>query len=130
MKSASRVFLIAGIYGLIVLVPQYFTEVKTGRDYPPAITHSEFYYGFLGVAISWQIAFLFISRDPLRYRPMMIPSILEKITFGVAVVFLFLQQRTSSMTLSFAIVDLILAVIFTLVYLRTAPNKVEQRAAS
>ena len=105
MKSASRVFLIAGIYGLIVLVPQYFTEVKTGRDYPPAITHSEFYYGFLGVAISWQIAFLFISRDPLRYRPMMIPSILEKITFGVAVVFLFLQQRTSSMTLSFAIVD-------------------------
>jgi hypothetical protein len=130
MKSASRVFLISGIYGLIVLVPQYFTEVKTGRDHPPAITHSEFYYGFLGVAISWQIAFLFISRDPLRYRPMMIPSILEKITFGVAVVFLFLQQRTSSMTLTFAIVDLIFAAVFTLVYLRTAPNTVEQRAAS
>jgi hypothetical protein len=61
---------------------------------------------------------------------MMIPSILEKITFGVAVVFLFLQQRTSSMTLTFAIVDLIFAAVFTLVYLRTAPNTVEQRAAS
>lgn len=44
MRFASRVILIAGIYGLIVLVPQYFTEVKTGRDYPPAITHPEFYY--------------------------------------------------------------------------------------
>ena len=126
MKFASRAFLIAGIYGLIVLIPQYFTEVKTGRDYPPAITHPEYYYGFLGVAISWQIAFLVISRDPLRYRAMMIPCILEKITFGVAVVLLFLQQRTSSMTLSFSIVDLILAAVFTLVYLRTAPNEVTQ----
>ena len=47
MKLASRVFRFAGIYGLIVLVPQYFTEVKLGVDYPPAITHPEFYYGFL-----------------------------------------------------------------------------------
>ena len=124
MKSASRVFLIAGIYGLIVLVPQYFTEVKTGLDYPPAITHPEFYYGFIGVAVSWQIVFLLISRDPLRYRPMIVPSILEKLTFGVAVVLLFLQQRTSTLTLSFAIVDLIFATIFTLIYLRAAPNKI------
>jgi hypothetical protein len=121
MKLASRVFLIAGIYGLIVLVPQYFIEAKTGRDYPPAITHPEFYYGFLGVAISWQVAFLVISKDPLRYRAMMIPSILEKITFGVAVVLLFLQQRTSSMTLGFAIIDLIFATAFTLAYFRTSP---------
>jgi heme A synthase len=130
MKLASRVFLIAGIYGLIVLVPQYFTEARTGRDYPPAITHPEFYYGFLGVAISWQIAFLVISKDPLRYRAMMIVSILEKITFGVAVVVLFLQQRTSSMTLGFAIIDLIFAALFTLAYLRSAPDEVARRVAS
>ena len=85
MKFASRVFRYGGIYGLLVLVPQYFTEVKVGTDYPPAITHPEFYYGFLGVAISWQLAFLLISKDPLRYRAMMIPSILEKTAFGVAV---------------------------------------------
>jgi hypothetical protein len=41
MKFASRVFAAAGIYGLIVLVPQYFTEAKLGQDYPPAITHPE-----------------------------------------------------------------------------------------
>lgn len=130
MKLASRVFLIAGIYGLIVLVPQYFTEARTGRDYPPAITHLEFYYGFLGVAICWQVAFLVISKDPLRYRAMMLASILEKITFGVAVVVLFLQQRTSSMTLGFAIIDLIFAALFTLAYLRSAPDEVARRAAS
>ena len=47
MKLASRVFRFAGVYGLLVLAPQYFTEGELGADYPPAITHPEFYYGFL-----------------------------------------------------------------------------------
>lgn len=120
MRIARRVFRFAGIYGLLVLLPQYFTEVKIGHDYPPAITHPEFYYGFLGVAISWQIAFLVIATDPLRYRIMMIPSIAEKLTFGIAVLFLFFGHRTSSMTLTFAIIDLVLAAAFFLAYLRTS----------
>lgn len=52
MRFTSRLFLIAGIYGLLVLVPQYFLEEKNGRDYPPAITHPEYYYGFVGVAVA------------------------------------------------------------------------------
>ena len=120
MRIARRVFRFAGIYGLLVLLPQYFTEVKIGHDYPPAITHPEFYYGFLGVAISWQIAFLVIAKDPLRYRIMMIPSIAEKLTFGIAVLFLFFGHRTSSMTLTFAIIDLVLAAALFLAYLRTS----------
>ena len=58
MKFSRWVFRIAGIYGLIVLVPQYFMEGRMGADYPPAITHPEYYYGFLGVGVAWQIAFL------------------------------------------------------------------------
>jgi len=49
MKFARVVFLVAGIYGLIVLLPQYFLEAKVGLDSPPPITHPEFYYGFIGV---------------------------------------------------------------------------------
>jgi hypothetical protein len=120
MKLARRVFRVAGIYGLLVLVPQYFTEVKMGIDYPPAITHPEFYYGFLGVSISWQIAFLFVATDPLRYRPIMIPSILEKATFGIAVIVLFLGHRTSAMMLGFALIDLMLGVAFVMAFVRTA----------
>ena len=128
MKLASRVFRFAGIYGLIVLVPQYFTEVKLGADYPPPITHPEFYYGFLGVAISWQIAFLLIAKDPLRYRAMMIPSILEKATFGLAVLVLFFSQRVSSMILAFAVIDLTLGAAFVLAYLRTSGARGERDA--
>ena len=64
MTFARRVFLIAGIYGLIVLLPQYVLEEKNGRDFPPAITHPEYYYGFIGVGVAWQIAFLVIASDP------------------------------------------------------------------
>ena len=34
MTFAKRVFLIAGVYGLLVLVPQYFMEERIGRDTP------------------------------------------------------------------------------------------------
>lgn len=81
MKFAKYTFLVAGIYGLVALVPQYFLADKIGRDFPPAITHPEYYHGFVGVALAWQIAFLIISRNPARYRLMMLPAILEKAAF-------------------------------------------------
>ncbi|HWN98352.1 MAG TPA: hypothetical protein VNS63_03675 [Blastocatellia bacterium] len=119
MTFAKRLYSIAGIYGLIVLVPQLFTEAKTSRDFPPAITHPEFYYGFVGVAVAWQVLFLILARDPLRYRPMMIPAVLEKAIFGLAVVVLYAQQRVSAFILCFATVDLVLGALFVVAYAKT-----------
>jgi len=42
----------AGIYGIAVIAPQYFMEAQVGRDYPPAITHPEYFYGFVGVGLA------------------------------------------------------------------------------
>jgi hypothetical protein len=120
MRFARRVFQVAGIYGLIVLVPQFFLEAKTGRDFPPPINHPEYYYGFIGVAVAWQFLFLVLARNPKRYRPMMIPAILEKAGFGIAVVVLFLGNRVSSFMLGPAFIDLILGVLFVISYLKTA----------
>lgn len=120
MKFARRVFLIAGVYGLIVLLPMYLLEEKTGHDFPPPITHPEFYYGFIGLAVVFQLVFLILSRNPIRYRPMMIPSILEKAAFGIPAVILYLQQRISTFTLAAGLVDSFLGVLFLLAYLKTA----------
>jgi hypothetical protein len=119
MKFAKRVYLIAAIYGLIVLVPQYFMEGKNGRDFPPAITHAEYYYGFIGVAVAWQFAFLVIASDPVRYRPLMIPSIVEKASFGVPAMFLYAQGRLHQQMLGAGILDMILGVLFVTAYVRT-----------
>ena len=119
MKFAKRVFLISGIYGLIVVLPLYFLEEKTGRDYPPAITHPEYYYGFVGVTAAWQILYLMISTDPVRFRPLMIPPMLAKSSFVAAVTILFFQGRVSSTMLGASMIDLLLVVLFFVSYLRT-----------
>ncbi|MDQ3799568.1 MAG: hypothetical protein M3384_08965 [Acidobacteriota bacterium] len=123
MKFARYSFLIAGIYGLLVLAPQYFMEAKNGRDFPPAITHPEYYYGFVGVALAWQIVFLIISRDPARYHPVMIAAMFEKFSFGIAAVVLFLQNRLHAMMLGAGILDLILGVLFVVSFLKTKENR-------
>ena len=118
-KLPRVVFLVAGIYGLIVLVPQFFLERKIGVDTPPPITHPEFFYGFICVAVAWQVLFLIVSRDPIRFRPMMIPAMLEKIGFPIAVLVLYLQNRVSPTIFIPASLDLVLLVLFIAAYRQT-----------
>src|SRR5918998_3799830 len=122
MTFARRLFLIAGIYGLLVLVPQFFLEDRLGRDYPPAITHPEHFYGFLGVAVAWQVAFLVIARGPVRFRPLMLPAVLEKAAFGLTVVALFLRGRVPAVVLIFGLIDLTLGALFLVAFWRLAPQ--------
>jgi hypothetical protein len=123
MRFAQRVFLIAGIYGIVGLLPQYFLEAKISHDYPPVITHPEFYYGFIGVALAWQVLFLILSRDPIRHRAIMLPAAMEKLAFGSAAIILILQQRTPMPLLFFAAIDLLLALLFIICYFKTATDQ-------
>ena len=118
MNRARRLFFAAGIYGLAVIVPQFFLEGQIGLDSPPAITHPEYFYGFLGVVTAWQIAFLIIATDPVRYRPMMIPSALEKFSFAGAVAVLYWQGRVPGAVAAFAAVDFVLGLLFVMAYVR------------
>jgi hypothetical protein len=116
MKFAKLVYLVAGIYGLAVLSPQYFLESKNGADFPPAINHPEYYYGFIGVALAWQVAFLIISRDPGKYRPIMIAAVLEKFAYGIAVLILYRQSRVATAILVTGLIDLFWGALFAVAY--------------
>ena len=120
MTFARRLFLIAGIYGLVVLLPQYFLEDRLGRDYPPPITHPEHFYGFIGVAVAWQLLFLLIARDPQRYRLAMLPAAVEKFSFGLAAVALYFNHRIPSTVLAAGLIDLALGLLFLVAFRRTA----------
>jgi hypothetical protein len=115
-RFARRVFMAAGIYGLIVLIPQYFAESQVGRDYPPAITHSEYFYGFIGIAVVWQFCFIIFSKEPARYRPLMMVAVLEKLAFAVPAFVLYAQHRLSLVTTVFGGIDLILGALFVTAY--------------
>lgn len=109
---ARWVFWIAGVYGLLVLSPFYFLEKQIGIDQPPEITHAEFFYGFIGVALAFQVAFLVIGTDPVRYRAMMIPSVIEKFSYGFACLALMAQGRLPGVVLVFACIDMALGSLF------------------
>jgi hypothetical protein len=53
MKFAKVTFLIAGIWGVLVLAPLYFLFDLIGRQDPPPITHPGFYYGFTSVGLAF-----------------------------------------------------------------------------
>jgi hypothetical protein len=119
VKFAKIVFWLAGVWGFLVLTPLYFLFDLIGRNDPPPITHPGFFYGFVGVALAWQVAFIIIATDPVRHRPLIIPSVLEKASFGAAVFILVSQGRMHQSDLLFAATDLLLGVLFVIAFFTT-----------
>ena len=113
-RFARRVFLLAGIYGIVVLLPQYFVE--WGLDLPAPIAQPEHFYGFIGVALTWHFVFLLIARDVARYRPLMLMGVLEKLSFSLAVVMLYAADRVSAGVLGAGVIDLALGALFVLAF--------------
>ncbi len=118
-QFARRVFFWAGIYGLVTLLPLYLFESALAEYMQPITNRPEQYYGFVGVALAWQLAFLLISRDVFRFRPMMLPAIAEKLLFGVPVLFMIAGGRVTADMLPPVLIDLVLAVLFVLAYRAT-----------
>jgi hypothetical protein len=121
VRFAKIVFWIAAIWGVLVIAPLYFMFDLIGRTDPPAITHPGFFYGFVGAALAWQIVFFIIAKEPSRYRKLMIPSVLEKLSYSGAVLLLVLQRRMHASDLVFGVTDLLLGIFFAIAYFKTPP---------
>jgi hypothetical protein len=126
MKFAKIAFWIAGIWGVLILTPLYFMFDLIGRQDPPPITHPAFFYGFIGAGLAWQSAFILIATNPSRYRPVMIPSVFEKFSYGIAVVILVIEQRMRSSDLVFGGVDVLLGILFVIAYFQTPSRESPQ----
>ena len=78
MRFAKWVFLLAGVSGILLAVPPYFLERQTGVDYPPPVTHPEYYYGFFGVTLAcfaamdatWLVLFVVVYLRTPREPPL------------------------------------------------------------
>jgi hypothetical protein len=117
-RFSRLVFRIAGIYGILALAPGLFSEKMVGEKMPPAVTHPEFYYGFFGVALAWQVAFLIIASHPQRFRPIIPAAILEKLAYAVACAVLLLQGRIPPIVALGGCGDFILGILFTVSYFK------------
>ena len=114
------VFTIAGIWGVLIMTPLYFAFDAIGRAYPPPITHPDLYYGFVGVTLAWQVAFLVIASNPVRYRPLMLTAVLEKSLYVGTIIVLYahgqLQPRQAA---AIVVPDGVLGLFFVAAFRKT-----------
>jgi hypothetical protein len=130
LRFAKTVFITAGIWGIAVLAPLYFLVDLTGRPYAPPSDYPQFFYGFLSVAMAWQIAFLVIGSRPAQLRPLMIPAIIEKLGFVATVTVLHGWSRLSASDAAVAVPDLLLGLLFIAAYVRTGVSRKESVRAN
>jgi len=117
MKVVRIIFALAAAWGFLALIPGLFGEAGFNAAMPPAITHPEFYYGFYGVALVFQLIFVMIALDPLRYRPLIGIAILEKLAFFVPGMWLHSAGRLAEGGIYFgAMIDGVLALLFALAW--------------
>ena len=119
MRFARIVFVGAGVWGIVVLTPFYWLLDVTGRHYSPPTDYPQFFYGFFSVAMAWQIAFLVIGSSPTRFRPLMIPSMLEKFGYVMTLGVLYGQSRISATDAQAAVPDLLLGILFIVAFAKT-----------
>jgi hypothetical protein len=119
MRFARIVFLVAGIWGVVVLAPLYWLVDLTGHRYAPPADYPQFFYGFLSVAMAWQVGFLVIASNPIRLRRLMVPAVIEKLGFVLTVVVLHGQARISATETMVIVPDLLLAVLFVIALTET-----------
>lgn len=119
MRFARYTFLAAGTVGILVLAPMYFLLDQTGVDNPPPVNHPEFYYGFIGVALAFQLVFLMIATDPVKFRPLMLAGIVEKFSFVIPTFYLYWKGRVAGSIVGGAALDLMWGVLFVVSYLNT-----------
>jgi hypothetical protein len=88
MKFARWVFWIAGTLGLAAVYPLY------------RIPGTPTYYGVLATLIAWQAAFFVIGWNPKRFRPLMIPAVLEKALWMVTLALLYEKGQVTARTIA------------------------------
>jgi hypothetical protein len=117
-KIARWIFIIAAIYGIPVLGSWFFyTPHMVGHA---STQQPEIYYGFAGLGVAWQVVFLLIASDPIRYRPLMLIAALgEKFLFSGMLIVLLIRHIAQRHWIPPAVIDFTFGVGFLASYFLT-----------
>ena len=66
--------------------------------------------------------FLVIAFDPIRFRLAMLPAVVEKASYVIAILVLYIVGRVSGIVIGFAVLDAVWMVLFSVAFLRTQKN--------
>jgi hypothetical protein len=116
---AKRVFQIAGIWGLAIIAFAYGAYFFGGEEWSVYTSHPQYVHGFFLVTLAWQVAFLLIATDPVRYRLLMLAAMLEKFPFTIATLLLYAAGDVPVQVLAAGLIDAVFGILFSVAYIMT-----------
>ena len=118
MKLARTTFRIAGVLGLLLLVPLAYSAGVDRQSALSAISGAGlFFAGYVFQYLCWQVLYLAISTDPLRYRPIMIPAFVSQVIGVRSPLWLYLYGVRY--WIPAVVVEAVLAILFLVAYWTT-----------
>ena len=122
MRFAKIVFRGAAVWGILVLTPLYFQYSGGPGARDASFSYPQAYFGFLGVTLAFQLVFWVIGSAPGRFRPLMIPAMIEKLGYIIPATLLFARGQIVPRQAISALPDLVLLVLFIAAYLKTTSD--------
>jgi hypothetical protein len=120
MRFAKVVFIAGGVWGIAALAPLYWLVDISGRRYAAPTDYPQFFWGFMSVALAWQCAFILIGSNPVRFRPLMVPAIVEKFGFIATLAVLLGRGRIPAADAAAAIPDAAVGLLFIVAFAATS----------
>jgi hypothetical protein len=118
MKIVRWIFLFAGILGLLPVIHVTYRLLLSEEELLPELSSMGlFFYVFLLQYACWQFLFFLISRDPVRYRPMMILAFFIEVSVPFNSAWLFLYGFKAWMFLTVA--SIVFALLFLIAFWMT-----------
>lgn len=122
MLFAKRVFQAAAIWGIGLIGLVYAGYLAGFEQFDVYTNHTEYVHGFMLVTLAWQIAFLIIATNPVRYRLLMLAAMLEKFPFTLVTLILYATAPAGEANpgiLVAGLVDGLFGVLFAVSYVLT-----------
>ena len=118
MKFARWTFLIASIFGLLPVIPFLRAALFDEPDFLPEIgSMGLFFYIFIVQFVCWQIFYILISRDPARYRPLMILAFFVELIGAINPIWLYFYGY--KLWILIAILNILFALLFLVAFYLT-----------
>jgi hypothetical protein len=117
---AKRVFQIAAAWGFFILTLGYGAYLLGIEGATIDTDRPELVHGFFLATLAFQVVFLIISTDPVRYRLFMLASMFEKLPFTLASLLLYSNGQAPMTAAVLGLVDGLLGLLFAVAYFVTA----------
>lgn len=116
---AKRIFQVAAGWGFFILTLGYGAYLLGIEGATIDTDRPELIHGFFLITLAFQVVFLIIASDPVRYRIFMLAAMIEKFPFTLVSILLFMNGQAPAVAAVLGLIDGALGLLFVIAYFLT-----------